>query len=50
MEMPLPSHRGGSVDRGVAGESVQQSRVITVNANNPSIRQFNIGINLKFKP
>jgi TonB-linked SusC/RagA family outer membrane protein len=40
---------GGSVGPGgVAGELNQQSRVITVNANNPSTRQFNIGINLKF--
>jgi hypothetical protein len=40
---------GGSVGPGgVAGELNQQSRVNTVNPNNPSTRQFNIGINLKF--
>jgi TonB-linked SusC/RagA family outer membrane protein len=36
---------GGSVG---GGGSNGQGRVITVNANNPSIRQFNIGVNLKF--
>jgi hypothetical protein len=36
---------GGSVG---AGGSSGQGRQITVNANNPSIRQFNFGINLKF--
>ncbi len=36
---------GGSVGPGGASG---QGRVVTVNANNPSTRQFNIGINLKF--
>ena len=36
---------GGSVGPGGAGG---QGRVITVNANNPSTRQFNVGVNLKF--
>ncbi len=36
---------GGSVG---SGGTSGQGRVITVNANNPSTRQFNIGINLKF--
>jgi TonB-dependent starch-binding outer membrane protein SusC len=36
---------GGSIGGGGANG---QGRVITVNANNPTTRQFNIGINLKF--
>lgn len=36
---------GGSVG---AGGVTGQSRQITVNANNPSTRSFNIGVNLKF--
>lgn len=36
---------GGSVGAGGAGG---QGRVISVNANNPSIRQFILGVNLKF--
>ncbi|HET9825416.1 MAG TPA: SusC/RagA family TonB-linked outer membrane protein, partial [Chitinophagaceae bacterium] len=36
---------GGSVG---PGGTNGQGRVITVNANNPSTRQFNVGINLKF--
>lgn len=36
---------GGSVGPGGANG---QGRVITVNANNPSTRQFNLGLNLKF--
>jgi len=36
---------GGSVGPGGVNG---QGRVITVNANNPSVREFNLGINLKF--
>jgi hypothetical protein len=45
---------GGAVASTSAGNSVGvggangQSRVITVNANNPSTRAFNIGVNLQF--
>ena len=45
---------GGAVTSPTAGGSVGsggvtgQGRLVTVNANNPSTRQFNFGINLKF--
>jgi hypothetical protein len=45
---------GGAVSSGNYGNSTGpggasgNGRVITVNANNPSTRQFNIGLNLKF--
>jgi hypothetical protein len=45
---------GGAVSSTSAGGSTGvggaqgQSRQITVNANNPSTRQFNFGLNLKF--
>jgi TonB-linked SusC/RagA family outer membrane protein len=45
---------GGAVASTSAGNSTgpgglsTNSRVITVNANNPSTRQFNVGLNLKF--
>jgi hypothetical protein len=45
---------GGQVSTALAGGSVGgggsggQGRVITVNANNPSTKQFIVGINLKF--
>jgi TonB-linked SusC/RagA family outer membrane protein len=45
---------GGAVSSTAAGGSTGvggtngQSRQITVNANNPSTRQFNVGLNLKF--
>ena len=40
---------GGSVTTANAGSSTPSpSREVSVNANNPSTRQFNIGLNLKF--
>ena len=40
---------GGAVTSPTAGGSTgSPNRQISVNANNPSTRQFNLGINLKF--
>ncbi|HMH24674.1 MAG TPA: TonB-dependent receptor [Puia sp.] len=47
----LPSAAGNSGAIGgapVAGRSDGSARQISVNANNPSTRQFNVGLNLKF--
>jgi TonB-linked SusC/RagA family outer membrane protein len=43
-----PTAGGSTGAAGSNGQGTGQSRLITVNANNPSIRQFNFGIDLKF--
>jgi hypothetical protein len=40
---------GGAVATpAITGSVAQQARQITVNANNPSVRQYILGVNLKF--